>query len=84
MKLNQIFILKLFFILLICVSLFSFFKNLKGELSEEQGVKIDKDGDGLSDYFEEHISLTDPKIPNYRYIILIDPLHIPIFKRQNL
>uniref|UniRef100_A0A7V5XH02 Uncharacterized protein n=1 Tax=Thermodesulfobacterium geofontis TaxID=1295609 RepID=A0A7V5XH02_9BACT len=84
MKLNKILILKLLFILLIYVFLFSFFKNAKGELSKEQGFKTDKDGDGLSDYFEERITLTDPKIPNYRYVILIDPLHIPIFKKQKL
>ena len=83
-KVHKIFILELLFILFIYAFLFSFFENVKGELGREQEFKTDKDGDGLSDYFEEHISLTDPRIPNYRYVILIDPLHIPIFKKQKL
>lgn len=34
--------------------------------------KIDTDGDGMSDWFEENYSHTDPKVSNDRYLLYID------------
>ena len=40
--------------------------------SKAEIEKIDTDGDGMSDWFEENYTHTDPKVANDKYLIWID------------
>ena len=40
--------------------------------SKAEIEKIDTDGDGMSDWFEEHYTHTDPKVANDRYLLFVN------------
>ena len=42
------------------------------ESEEPEIEKIDSDGDGMSDWFEENYMHTDPKVANDRYLLYVD------------